>query len=175
MWWCFKEGIKIAGYFKKSEEWFADSRSLLQFLFDMKTNLFFFLKICSWFSYQFIQFYEFFPQKYLQWTYLYMKFNWLVEKSLIFYFWKSFYILHVQHRWVVLDFVDFFIRHDWKLKIPTVGVKIFSSILAEYSALTQVSNALYRLVSDSRAVKMEGNAGDEEGMFSDIRKDYSCF
>lgn len=72
-------------------------------------------------------------------------------------------------------FCGFFIRHDWKLKIPTVGVKIFSSILAEYSALTQVSNALYRLVSDSRAVKMEGNAGDEEGMFSDIRKDYSCF
>lgn len=89
--------------------------------------------------------------------------------------WKSFYKLHVQHRWVVLDFVDSFIRHDWKLKIPTVGVKIFSSILAEYSALTQVSNALYRLVSDSRVVKMEGNAGDEEGMFSDIRKDYSCF
>lgn len=68
--------------------------------------------------------------------------------------WKSFYKLHVQHRWVVLDFVDFFIRHDWKLKIPTVGVKIFSSILAEYSALTQVSNALYQPVSDSRAVKM---------------------
>lgn len=69
----------------------------------------------------------------------------------------------------------FFIRHDWKLKIPTVGVRIFSSIPAEYSALTQVSNALYQPVSDSRAVKMEGNAGDEEGMFSDIRKDYSCF
>lgn len=69
----------------------------------------------------------------------------------------------------------FFIRHDWKLKTPTVGVKIFSSILAEYSALTQVSNALYQPVSDSQAVKMEGNAGDEEGMFSDIRKDYSCF
>lgn len=171
MWWCFKEGIKIAGYFKKSEEWFADSRSLLQFLFDMKTNLFFFLKICSWFSYQFIQFYEYFPQIYLQWHI----YTWNLIDKWKKASWKSFYKLHVQHRWVVLDFVDFFIRHDWKLKIPTVGVKIFSSILAEYSALTQVSNALYRLVSDSRAFKMEGNAGDEEGMFSDIRKDYSCF
>lgn len=34
---------------------------------------------------------------------------------------------------------------------------------------------MYRLVLDSRVVKMEGNVGDEEGMFLDIRKDYSCF
>lgn len=72
-------------------------------------------------------------------------------------------------------FCGFFYQTWLETKIPTVGVKIFSSILAEYSALTQVSNALYQPVSDSRAVKMEGNAGDEEGMFSDIRKDYSCF
>lgn len=55
------------------------------------------------------------------------------------------------------------------------NLRIFSSIPAENSVLTQVSNALYQPVSDSRAVKMEGSAGDEEGMFSDIRKDYSCF
>lgn len=72
-------------------------------------------------------------------------------------------------------YMDVFIRCDWKLKIPTVGVGIFSSIPAEYSALTQVSNAQYQLVSDSRVVKMEGNGRDEEGMFSDIRRDYYCF
>lgn len=72
-------------------------------------------------------------------------------------------------------FCGFFYQTWLETKNTHCRSKNLSSIPAEYSALTQVSNALYRLVSDSRAVKMEGNAGDEEGMFSDIRKDYSCF
>lgn len=65
----------------------------------------------------------------------------------------------------------FFIRYDWKIKIFIVGVRIFFSIFVEYFVLIQVFNVLYQLVLDSRVVKMEGNVGDEEGMFLDIRKD----